>query len=227
MAFQDSDASMLGSLGAIVVGAIILNSSVIATGSLSSSADGMKEDGSTVRIKGVLTSVAEGVLTQNVSVGMLGTLSSTNQTVMYNDAYVSMYGFLSSTVSPAVSIMLCADITVDMAILELEINGCKIGESMEIKRYRGDTYPLRTKLGRNGNFNTAGITFKMSTKIADGTIHTSTGIIKDAVNGIVEFGFDVAAVATAGSGVYDIQGEDGYIYTYDKGPFILLEDVTV
>ena len=227
MAFQDSNASMLGSLGAIVAGAVILNATVIATGSLSSNADGMSEDGTKVRANGTLTGTASAVLIQNFSVDMVGTLSSTNQTVMYNDAYVSMYGFLSASVSPAVSIVLCADITVDMEILEVEINGCKIGESMEIKRYRGDTYPLRAKLGRNGNFDTTGITFKMSTKIADGTIHTSTGVIKDALNGIVEFGFDVAAVATAGSGVYDIQGQDGYIYTYDKGPFILLEDVTV
>ena len=207
MAFQDSDASMLGSLGAI--------------------ANGSSEDGTKVRASGTLTGTASASSIQNVSVSMVGTLSSTNQTVMYNDAYVSMYGFLKSSVSPSVNIMICSDITVDMKILELEIDGCKIGESMEIKRYRGDTYPLRAKLGRNGNFSTTGITFKMSTKIADGTIHTSTGVVKDAVNGIVEFPFDVSAVALAGSGVYDIQGQDGYIYTYDKGPFILLEDVTV
>jgi hypothetical protein len=67
----------------------------------------------------------------------------------------------------------------------------------------------------------------MSTKIGDGQIYTTIGTILNAQKGIVEFSFQPAAVDMPGEGTYDIQGEDSYIYTYDKGKFTLLDDLTV
>ncbi len=68
----------------------------------------------------------------------------------------------------------------------------------------------------------------MSTQIDSGIIYTVDGVISDAASGIVTFELDLTGIATSGIGVYDIEGNDGsYVYTFDKGVFTLLDDVTV
>ncbi len=153
-------------------------------------------------------------------------VSESNQNLV--NSYVTMYGFLTSNIN-IYSAVYCSDLPIDFNTQMIESLGCSIkGESVELKRYRGDTYPVSTTLSKNGNKDTSGITFVMSTQINDGTIYASSGVVNDSSNGLVDFPLETTAVATSGSGVYDIQGNDGtYIYTYEKGVFTLLEDVTV
>jgi len=153
-------------------------------------------------------------------------VSESNQNLV--NSYVTMYGFLTANINLYSSVY-CSDLPVDFEIQMIESFGCSIkGESVELKRYRGDTYPVATTLSKNGSKDTTGITFKMSTQIENEIVYTVDGIVENASNGIVNFPLDINAVTTAGSGVYDIQGNDGtYIYTYEKGVFTLLEDVTV
>ena len=208
MAYQDGDASLLGSLFA--------------------DASGEEISGTLIEMKGTLSATAFGKYYENVSsIDMVGTLDSTVNTVVFVDSYAAMYGFLNSTVTAGTSLAFCPDLYIDMEIQELVSSGCKIGDSMDITRYRGDTYPLTATLGRNGNFNIDDMTFTLSTQIGNGTVYASTGTIVDADNGIVKFEWPTGSVDIAGEGVYDIQGQDSYIYTYDKGKFTLLEDVTV
>jgi len=212
MAYHDGEASATGSLDAVV--------------------DAQEIDGQTVELNGKLKAFARAGVYQNVTIPVLyGTLDVSTETVMYKDSYVIMYGFLSSEIGASVFVgTTCVNFDVDMEIQTIEVNGCGTGEDMEeinIIRHRGDDYPITAKLGRNGNFDTTGIEFKMSTKIGEtGTVYTSTGIIQDAEKGIVSFPFSAEAVATVGEGIYDIQGVDAYTYTYQSGMFALMQDVT-
>ena len=227
MSYQDSSADLLGQLDSTVSGSLTMNGSADLLGELDSTASAVQIEGTEVFLTGTLSGSATGSQIQNMpSILVNGTLIGNASSVMYIDGYVAMYGFLKAEINSSAIKPICPDIFVDMIIEEIEALGCVIGENMELKRYRGDTYPLRATLGRNGVFDTTGITFTMTTKIDDGIAYSSTGTIIDPVNGIVEFAFTPDAVATAGEGVYDIQGVDAYIYTYDKGSFILLDDVT-
>lgn len=209
MAYQDGDASLLGSLLSTVDGTELLYGDIHMSGSLYAYAYGK-----------IVANVAEEIILD-------GTLSAeVVNSINYVNSHASMYGFLRSGLLSGSNMILCNDIYIDMEIQKIQNSTCKIGESMKITRYRGDTYPIVATLGRNGNFNASGITFKMSTRIADGTVYTSTGTVIDEANGIVQFNFPSGSTDIAGEGVYDIQGEDGYVYTYQKGTFVLLDDVT-
>jgi len=145
------------------------------------------------------------------------------------NAYSSMFGFLSSNIVNAHALVYCADLTINMIVQEIDSSVCRIkGASVELKRFRGDTYPVQTVLGRNGNTNIEGHTFKLSSRLNNKILYTSVGTIIDGVNGRVEFVLEVDAVGEAGSGVYDIEGNDGtYVYTYEKGVFTIVDDLTV
>ena len=250
MANQDGEASASGSLSSVALASIFVNADAIAldgtldadlniyliqdgiigilNGILDSDSDADQTEYRFTELRGELTAIANGSQLQNAALTeLLGTLSSTSATIMYIDAYVAMYGFLTADTGNIALKTFCPDIYVNMEIQTIESSGCTIGDSVDIIRYRGDTYPLVATLGRNGDFSTTGITFTMSTKIDGQQVYSVTGSVIDAENGIVEFAFGADAVAIAGEGVYDIQGDDGYIYTYDKGVFELLEDVTI
>ena len=159
---------------------------------------------------------------------MSGELTSNISQQILVNSYAVMYGFLTASINTYASVF-CADINIEFTEQILESSSCSIGEeSMELIRYRGDTYPVSAKLIKNGSPDVTGSTFKMSTQIGGGVIYTVDGIIENATMGIVNFPIDVLAIGTSGEGVYDIQGNDGiYDYTYEKGVFTLLEDVTV
>ena len=95
-----------------------------------------------------------------------------------------------------------------------------------IKRFRGDTYPLIVTLKENG------VAVDLSTAVVKMTIGLETPLsitasITDAAGGVAQFDFDQTHVGTAGRFSYDIQVEDGgYITTYVKDIFELVEDVT-
>ena len=95
-----------------------------------------------------------------------------------------------------------------------------------IKRFRGDTYPLIVTLKENGaavDLSTA--TVKMT--IGLDVPVTITASITDATGGVAQFDFTQDHVGAAGRFSYDIQVEDGgYITTYVKDIFELVEDVT-
>lgn len=157
-----------------------------------------------------------------------GSLTSTVLPSEYLNSYVAFYGFGSLGLVEQGVGTVCSDLTINMTIQELISTGCSIGDSDMITRYRGDTYPIRTTLSRNGDYDISGHTFQMSTQIKNKTLYTASGTIIDANNGIVEFTFPAGSIDVAGTGVYDIEGNDGtYVYTYDKGVFELLDDVTV
>ncbi len=160
-------------------------------------------------------------------VSMEGTLSSSVNMKIDFQAYSAMYGFLTVNIASK-NYQICYDINADMIIQEIVSEGCDIGvDNMPLIRYRGDTYPVFSRLSRNGNPDISAYTFKLSTQLDGDTLYTSTGTITDSANGLVEFEFDPLAIDTAGEGVYDVEGDDGsYIYTFEKGTFELLQDVT-
>ena len=160
-------------------------------------------------------------------ISLSGTLSGNIPGRLYLNAFVAMYGFLDGRIKSSNN-SICFDLTANIDIQEILGVGCNLkGTMMSLTRYRGDTYPVLSRLSKNGNSNIAGYTFKMSTQINGEQIYTSIGTIRDSINGIVEFELENNAIKTAGSGVYDIEGNNGsYIYTFDKGIFTLLEDVT-
>lgn len=178
---------------------------------------------------GTLSSSVKASISINTEpVSMNGTLESTVVPNMLMNAYVAMYGFLSAAISKRTGAF-CFDLNVEMITEEIISLGCNIeGASMPLTRFRGDTYPVLTKLGLNGDPDVTGYTFRMSTQIDNGVVYTVDGVISDASNGIVTFELDLTGIDLPGVGVYDIEGNDGsYVYTFDKGVFTLLDDVTV
>ena len=95
-----------------------------------------------------------------------------------------------------------------------------------IKRFRGDTYPLVVTLSENGvavDLSTATVTMTIGLDVPVGI----TATITDAAGGVAQFDFTQTEVGTAGRFSYDIQVTDGgYITTYVKDIFELVEDVT-
>lgn len=205
MAYQDGSATALGVLSSTIGGDAVPQGYVSMLGALSSS-------------------VYATVYNNSITIQMDGTLSSTVSVTSAKSSYSIMIGVLNASVGVEV---FCPDIFADMEIQKITNIGCEKGDTMDITRYRGDTYPLETVLGRNGNTDATGITFKMSVQIDNGTIYTSTGTIVDTKNGIVKFEWPAGSIDAAGEGIYDIQGEDSYIYTYVKGKITILDDLTV
>ena len=227
--YYNASVSFTGSLDAIVSGKQYYNASVVLTGTLNSNVSATQVGVTFTSMTGTGSMKVSGSVYQNSGLIQLsGSLSGTESYQVLVNAYVSMYGFLSGGTRLYSSVR-CSDLPINFNTQIIESLGCTIkGESVELIRYRGDTYPVSTTLSKNGSTDTAGITFKMSTQIGGGVIYTVDGIIENASNGIVNFPLSTDAVSTSGSGVYDIQGDDGtYIYTYEKGVFTLLDDVTV
>ncbi len=164
----------------------------------------------------------------SVSIDMLGELTSSVSANQYVNAFgISMSGTGDMSINDIGSE--CFDFILDFDLGFIYSNHCgNKGDSMKITRYRGDNYPFTAVLSLSGNFNITGMTFKMSTQIDSGVIYTMNGSIINAPMGMVTFVPETDAVFTAGSGVYDIEGNDGtFTYTYEKGDFTLLDDVTV
>lgn len=206
-----------------------LNSSVDPViGTLDGSAYGESLDPMYVELWGRLSAEANAVLDYNIDALLIGhgDIGEIGY-VVETSVFVSMYGFLYCDIDLKNIGSFCPDLKINFETLVLESAACGMkGESMDIIRYRGDTYPIVATLGRNGNFDVTGITFTMSVKIGDGQTYSVSGVVANAAAGLVEFYLPEEAVAIPGEGVYDIQGYDAYIYTYDKGKFILLDDVT-
>ena len=95
-----------------------------------------------------------------------------------------------------------------------------------ITRFRGDNYPLIVTLKENGNpVDLTNATVRLS--IGFDTVIVLTAIITDAVNGVAKFEFPVHSVDKVGRFPYDIEVNDGgYITTYVKDIFELIDDVT-
>lgn len=229
MAIQDSghilaDATLTSTANADIV----IQITVSMAGSLDASASGTAVSETFVSMAGTGSmSVTPKLYKESGLIQMSGSLNGTATNQVLVNTYVTMYGFLNSNINLYKSVH-CADLAISFETQMIESLGCSIGESVELKRYRGDTYPVSTTLSKNGSYDATGITFEMSTQIGGGTIYTVAGIIDDANNGLVSFPLGATSVSLSGTGVYDIQGNDGtYIYTYEKGVFTLLDDVTV
>lgn len=96
----------------------------------------------------------------------------------------------------------------------------------KIERFRGDTYPLIVTLSENGTAVDLG-TATVQMTIGLDTPVTIEATVTDAANGVAQFDFTQTEVGTAGRFSYDIEVQDGgYITTYVKDIFELVEDVT-
>lgn len=101
------------------------------------------------------------------------------------------------------------------------------GRQDRIEIFRGDTFPLKWTLSRNGNWSLVGSTVKMSFKFDDDVVHTFVGTVLDYNTKEVEFTPTSEAVGTVRSGVFDIQVHDGVNpLTHKKGVVVIKEDVT-
>ncbi len=204
---------------------------MVGTGSVSLEPEVLVNSGP-IDFSGILSSTISTKVSSKQDSGVIsfsGVLSATFGGKLYHNAEpVDMLGTLSGSLSTS-SVVQCNDLIIDMDLAFIYSDRCsEKGNSMELKRYRGDTYPVTCLLAMNGNKDVTGMTFKMSMQIDSGTIYTVDGTIVNATEGMVTFIPDPLAVVTAGSGVYDIQGNDGtYDYTYEKGVFTLLDDLTV
>lgn len=161
---------------------------------------------------------------------MEGSLSSTIITQNLQNISIEMKGTLDAEFN-ALSCITCNDFFIDFEPEIIYSKGCAMARkrSTEYKRTRGDTYPVPAILAIKGNYDISGMaSIKMSTQIDNGTIYTVNATILDDSTGSVEFPLTALAVAVAGSGTYDIQGDTGtYIHTYQSGRFVLEDDLTV
>lgn len=97
----------------------------------------------------------------------------------------------------------------------------------DIKRYRGDTYPLIVAIKEN----------KVPVDLSKSTVTMTidvlppvriTGNVTEPLDGKVRFNFDERSVGKAGKFNYNIQVNDGnYTTTYVKALFVLMKDITV
>ena len=229
MANQDSGLIQVSGLcSASIVGKMYYNSGLISLLVANSIDASGKQNGPyfTNMNGNCFISINTEVIVRPNLINLSGVCSINLNTQVLVNAYASIYGFLSSKVRGH---SFCPDLFFDKEITEIIHDGCSIkGESLELIRYRGDTYPLVATLAKKGDYNIDGHTFKMSTQIADGTIYESVGTILNSSAGLVQFILEASAVDVTGNGTYDIEGNDGtYIYTYEKGIFTLLDDLTV
>jgi len=210
---------------------VLVNSGYIVTsGVLNGDIIGKQNGPYSVALRGEAGfSVSPKVYSNTGAVIFNGTLGSETSVQLLVNSYSSMFGFLSSSIVNAHALVYCADLDIDMVVQTINSSECTTkGVGVELKRFRRDTYPVYTVLGRNGNTNIAGHTFKMSTRIDNETLYIANGVILDEISGRVSFVLDPLATAVAGSGIYDIEGNDGtYVYTYQKGVYTILEDLTV
>lgn len=226
MANQDASAALLGS-GASSITATAdayASASMLGSGSMTAVEDDHTAYSVHFSGSGDMTVTVHPYI--NVAVGdFSGSLTSVISSGIYHNTFASVYGVLTSTINATVQ---CWDVVNNMEPQKIISAFCKNkGESVAIQRYKGDSYPVTAKLSKDGNYNISGFTVRMSTQIGSGTVYTSTASITDAVNGEVEFILDPAAVGTSGTGTYDIEVNDGtYVYTYEKGTFTIVDDLT-
>ena len=225
--FINNEVSFYGLLDSTVTPSMFINNEVSFYGLLDSAVTSEEINGMRVEFNASLSSTVVPSIFINNEASFSGSLSAdiNEVQVLVNLDVIFMLGVLTSSVTNE---YFCPDIKIDMQYQEIKLEGCSMNkENIDITRYRGDTYPLLVTLSRNGNYDVTGIGLKMSTKLDGGTLYTFDGIVKDAINGIVQFDLPAEAVQTSGEGYYDIQGNDGtYIFTYIKGKFTLLDDVT-
>ncbi len=229
MANQDSGLINILGTGSVDVNvSVYQNVSIAISGELDASATGVNADYAYANIVGKLGfDISAGTTMNSGLIEISGELSTavTAQNLV-NMPFTVIGGTLDIY---AKGIVQCNDLVIDMDLAFIYSEKCDIkGNSMELIRYRGDTYPITCVLSQNGNTDISGQTFEMSMQIAGGTIYTVAGSVINAGMGMVTFIPDPLAVELSGVGFYDIQSNDGtYDYTYEKGVFTLLEDLTV
>lgn len=227
MANQDTSAALLGSLGASVSAGVETQVSVSYSGTGSMTAIEQSQVTYSVDFSGSGDMTVEP--TADISLAPInfdGSLSSSVATKNFINTYVSFYGFLNAS---TVAFAKCYDLIVDFEWQTIDSTKCSVkGKSVALTRYRGDTYPVLLKIAPNGNPDITGHTFQMSMQLTGGTLYTVNGTITNAAAGEVQFVPNPLAVAEAGTGQYDIQGNDGtYDYTPEKGVLTILADLTV
>ena len=224
--YQNVSVSATGTGDVVVVAGVHQNASAIMLGELDVTAIGINADYAYTHMLGRLSmDVSAGVLVNSGPIAIDGSLSVDTSVQNLINVSVEMHGTLNITIS---TVTQCNDLVIDMDLAFIYSEKCDIkGNSMELIRFRGDTYPITCVLSQNGNTDISGQTFEMSMQIAGGTIYTVVGTVINAGMGMVTFIPDPLAVELAGSGFYDIQSNDGsYDYTYEKGVFTLLDDLT-
>ena len=97
----------------------------------------------------------------------------------------------------------------------------------KITRFRGDTYPLIITLKENGvAVDLTGATVRMTIGLDSSVL--CDAVITDETGGVAQFNFDESHVGSVGIFSYDIQViSGGYITTYVKDEFELIQDVTI
>lgn len=207
MANQDTSAALLGSGSVSVIEASQVTYSVDFSGT------------------GEMTATVESYV--NVAaVNFDGSLNGAVQSGNYINTYASLYGFLTSTVNAEAT---CENLLLNMEPPEIEVLQCSIeGELVDLQVFKNNTLPVTARLSVKGNYNIVGHTIRLSVQLAGDTLYTVTGTITDGLTGAVSFALNPLSVDTAGVGEYDIEGHDGtYVYTYGKGTFTVLENLTV
>lgn len=105
---------------------------------------------------------------------------------------------------------------------------------MNLKRFRGDTYPIRVRLSKNrAALDVTGYQFALTlhtnpAPAADDPAVQKTGAIEDAPAGLVRFDFDAADVDRVGLYYYDMQLTDaaGKMLTFKAGSITFVQDLT-
>ena len=209
MAIIDHTVSMTGRLSSTITLGNYINASIIMAGSLDGTIVGQNLfNAEPISISGEGFVIASSQNLINLSVFIEGTL----------DAHFN-----------AISCVTCRDVYVDFEGETIYSKGCTGMANMNqpLTRHRGDTYPIDAVLAVKGNYDISAFTsIIMSTKIGT-TIYAIPATILDASQGLVEFPISDLAVIKSGIGVYDIQGDNGKIYTFQSGTFTLVDDVTV
>lgn len=226
MANQDTSATLSGSLSASadISVEIEVSASLLGSGLISAIEDSQKSQSASFFGSGEMDVFA----TQDVHLSAInigGSLSVSVSPKPFFNTEISFYGIGSGSSKYKIT---CPDTLINFIPQKIISAFCRNkGTSVDIKRYKNDTYPVFAKLSKDGSYDITGFTVKLSVQIGTGSVYTSTGSITDAVNGEVNFALDPALILETGKGTYDIEVNDGtYIYTYERGVFEILEDLT-
>ena len=158
-------------------------------------------------------------VSEAISMDMSLDMSSTSGYLTLGSGPITMFNLLNMTIGNPVPY--CNDDKINFEPQTIIIDTCKEESTVEIERYKNDTYPLEIVFSRDGNHSASGLTFTLYTQLDGDTLYTSTGTVMDSTNGIVIFSFVPAAIDAAGTGVYEIKVSGTDVATYAHGVFTI------
>ena len=158
-------------------------------------------------------------VSEPISIDLDLDMSAASGLITLSSGPIAMFGTLTASIVKPVPY--CNDMRIDFQPQSITIDTCKEESTVDIERYKNDTYPLEIVFSRDGNSDISGLIFTLYTQLDGDTLYSSTGSIFDSTHGIVLFTFDPLAIDASGTGVYEIKVSGSDIATYAHGVFTI------